>query len=91
MSALNVCASCCIINFMETVFRSRGELQARVVTGLLDGFNIPSVLRSQAPSSIYPFTANGMGEYRILVAPELAEEARRIIEAEADEETGPSI
>jgi len=32
-----------------------------------------------------------MGEYRILVAPELAEEARRIIEAEADEETGPSI
>ena len=72
---------------MEVVYRSRGELEAQVVKGLLDSFGIPSVLQSQAPASVYPCVADGMGEFRILVVRELADEARRIIEAQADEET----
>ena len=72
---------------METVFRSRGELQAQIIKGLLDSFGIPSVMWSQDPGSVYAFTAEGMGEYRILVRQELADEARMIIEAEVDEET----
>ncbi len=55
--------------------------------GLLDSFGIPSALQSQAPGSVYAFTTNGMGEFRVLVTQELADEAKRIIEAEADEET----
>lgn len=74
---------------MEVVFRSRGELQAQVVKSLLDSFGIPSALQSQAPGSVYAFTTNGMGEYRILVAQEFADEARKIIEAKADEEANP--
>ena len=69
---------------MEIVYRSRGELDAQVVKGLLDSFGIPSVMQSQAPGSVYAFTADGMGEFRIMVVKELAEEARRIIEAQAD-------
>ena len=71
---------------MEIVFRSQGELQAQVVKSLLDSFNIPSVLQSQAPGSVYAFAASSMGEYCVLVTPELADEARKIIEAQADEE-----
>jgi len=69
---------------VEVVYRSRGELQAHVIKSLLDSFGIPSVMQSQAPGSIYAFTTNGMGEFRILVVKELADEARRIIEAKAD-------
>ena len=71
---------------MEVVYRSRGELEAQVVKSLLDGFGIPSVLKSQAPGSVYAITVDGMGEYRVLVTKELADEARRIIESQADEQ-----
>jgi len=70
---------------MEIVFRSQGELQAQIVKGLLDSFGIPSILQSQAPGSVYAFTTHGMGEFRVLVGHELADEARRILEAKADE------
>ena len=66
------------------VYRSRGELDAQVIKSLLDSFGIPSVIQSQAPGSVYPVTANGLGEFRVLVVKELAEEARRLIEAKAD-------
>jgi hypothetical protein len=69
---------------MEIVYRSRGELDAQVIKSLLDSFGIPSVIQSQAPGSIYAFTADGMAEFRLLVVKELAEDARRIIEAKAD-------
>ena len=69
---------------MEIVFRLHGELQAQVIKSLLDSFGIPSVIQSQAPGSVYAVTANGLGEFRVLVVKELAEEARRIIEAKAD-------
>jgi hypothetical protein len=69
---------------VEIVYRSRGELDAQVVKGLLESFGISSVIQSQAPGSVYAFTADGMGEFRIMVVKELAEEARRIIEAQAD-------
>jgi hypothetical protein len=72
---------------VEVVYRSRGELEAQVIKSLLDSFGIPSVLQSQAPGSVYALTADGMGEYRVMVVRELAGEARRIIEAQADENT----
>ncbi len=75
---------------MEVVYRSRGELDAQVIKSLLASFGIPSVMQSQAPGSVYAFTADGMGEFRILVVKELAPEARRIIEAKADEQTEAS-
>ena len=69
---------------MEIVYRSRGELEAQVIKSLLSSFDIPSTIQSQVPGSVYPLTANGAGEYRVLVVKELAGEARKIIEAQAD-------
>jgi len=69
---------------MEIVYRSRGELDAQVIKSLLDSFGIPSVLKSQAPGSVYAITVDGMGEFCVMVVKEHAEEARRIIEAKAD-------
>jgi hypothetical protein len=69
---------------VEIVYRSRGELDAQVIKSLLDSFGIPSIIQSQAPGSVYPLIADGMGEYRVLVVKELADKARKIIEAQAD-------
>jgi hypothetical protein len=69
---------------MEIVYRSRGELDAQVIKSLLDSFGIPSVVQSQIPGSVVAVTADGLGEFRVLVVKELAGEARRIIEAKSD-------
>ena len=55
-----------------------------MIKSLLDSFGIPSVLKSQAPGSVYAITVDGMGEFCVMVVKEHAEEARRIIEAKAD-------
>ena len=66
------------------VYRTQGELRARVVQGLLQASGIPSYLQSNAAGSVQPFLADGMGEYRVTVAREQADEARRIIEGKPD-------
>ena len=73
----------CIIYGMEIVYRSHGELQAQVIKSLLDSFGIPSYIQSQVPASVYAVTADGIGEYRVMVNKELADEAKKIIEAKS--------
>ena len=51
-----------------------------------------SLLSSAVPHSVFPLTVNGLGEVRISVRPEEAEEARRIIESHRTElETGQVV
>jgi hypothetical protein len=71
-------------NDIVAVYTARGEMHAQVIKGLLDANGIPSLLQSNAVGSVYPFISDGMGEYKIMVAQAMAEEARRIIEAKAD-------
>jgi hypothetical protein len=66
------------------VYKARGELSAQIVKGLLEASGIPSLLQSNAAGSVHPFLADGMGEYKVTVAKELAEKAREIIEAQPD-------
>jgi hypothetical protein len=66
---------------VEIVYRSHGELQAQVIKSLLGSFGIPSYIQSQAPASVYAVTADGLGEYRVMVVKELADEAKKIIES----------
>ncbi|MCX6100045.1 MAG: tRNA (pseudouridine(54)-N(1))-methyltransferase TrmY [Candidatus Bipolaricaulota bacterium] len=56
-----------------------GEPKARLITGLLEDFGIPSNLLSHAVPSLYPGMMNGLGEVRIMVRPRDLERARAII------------
>ncbi len=56
-----------------------GEPKAQLIMSLLEDFDIPVNRMMQAPPSIYPMTANGMAEVRIMVHPRDLARAQRII------------
>lgn len=67
---------------MIEVYTAKGELEAQIIKGMLDSYNIPSVLRSNAASSVHSFVFDGMGEVRVMVPESFAEEATNIINSE---------
>lgn len=65
---------------MVEVYRAIGEMEARVIQSLLEGYGIPSLMESNAAGSVHAFAVDGMGEVKIMVWTSMAEKARRLIE-----------
>jgi ribonuclease-3 len=63
----------------RVVFSTTSDIEASVVTALLDSQGIASFRISGNPQAIWPLTVNALGDIRIAVAEEIAEEAERII------------
>jgi ribonuclease-3 len=63
------------------VFITSSDIEASVVIALLDSQGIPSFRASGQTHSVWPMAVSSLGEIRIAVADELAEEARRIIDS----------
>ncbi len=70
---------------LVTVFRTRSDVEASVVRGLLEAHGVPSVVASHLPQSLFPMVVNTLGEIGIAVHAEDADEARRIIETHRTE------
>jgi ribonuclease-3 len=66
---------------LTVIFRTRSEIEANVVQALLQSHGVESVRTAGAPPGMFPFTVSTLGETRVSVRDEEAEEARRIIEA----------
>ncbi len=64
---------------MVEVYRARGEAEAQVIKGLLESYDIPCLLQSNAAPSVHMFTVDGMGEVRVMVRKSMADEARELI------------
>ncbi|MEE8473017.1 MAG: DUF2007 domain-containing protein [Dehalococcoidia bacterium] len=60
----------------------QGELAANVMKSHLESEGIPVLLEYDSAGIVYGLTVDGLGQVRVLVPQELAEEARRIIEPE---------
>jgi ribonuclease-3 len=76
---------------LTIVFRSPSEIEARVVRGLLEAHGIPSLMSSDLPRSIFPLVVEGIGDVRISVRPEDADEAKRIIASHRIDVTGARV
>ena len=63
------------------VFTTSSDIEASVVMALLDSQGIPSFRASGQTHSVWPMAVSALGEIRIAVADELAEDARRIIDS----------
>ena len=75
-----------------TVFSTRSPIEADVVRGLLEANGVMPFMSSATSRSIFPFTVSELGEVRIAVHPDEAEEARRIIEGHRTElQTGQVV
>jgi ribonuclease-3 len=68
-----------------TIFSTRSPVEADVVRGLLEANGVMPVISSAIARSIFPFTVSELGEVRIAVHQDEAEEARRIIEGHRNE------
>ena len=66
---------------LVTVFRTRSDVEASVVRGLLEAHGVPSATASDVPHSLFPLTVSALGEVRISVNAGDADAARRIIES----------
>lgn len=64
---------------------SGNYLQAQIVKGRLESEGLPSLLRYEGAGLIYGVTVDGLGEARVMVPEDLAEEAKAIV---ADHEYG---
>jgi hypothetical protein len=64
----------------------QGEARANVIKSHLESEGIPVYLKYESAGIIYGIIADGIGEVRILVPKELAEEAKKIIEPQETEE-----
>jgi hypothetical protein len=73
------------------VTRVFGPFEADVITSFLGGHGIASIVRGRTAPFIYPFTVDGLAEFKVLVATTDAEKARELIAAmpSPDDEEGP--
>jgi len=76
---------------LTVVFRGPSEIEARVVRGLLETHGIPSLMSSDLPRSIFPLTVDGIGDVRVSVRSQDADEAQRIISSHRMEMTGARV
>jgi hypothetical protein len=67
----------------EVISRVHGQAIAHVIKSHLESEGIPVVLEYESAGMLYGITVDGIGEVRILVPKEFAEEARRIIEPQS--------
>jgi len=67
---------------MVEVYHARNEMEAQVIKGLLESYDIPCFMKSNAAPSVHTFTMDGMGEVRIMVLESLAARARELIKKE---------
>ena len=61
------------------VYRSASEMEAQVIKSLLESYEIPSLLQSNAAPSVHMFTVDGMGEVKVMVLSSMAASARELI------------
>jgi len=73
------------------IFTTHSQVEANLVRGLLDSHDIPAMLTAEGPRA-FPIPASGLGEIRIAVREEQAEEATRLIESyQREEPQGPRV
>jgi hypothetical protein len=71
---------------MTLVYRTAGLLQAEVVKGRLESAGIPVMLDYESLGRVMGITVDGLGEVRILVPTERAEDARQLLEYNASDQ-----
>jgi len=67
------------------VFTTTSDIEASVVMALLDSHGIASFRISGNPQAIWPMAVNALGDIRIAVAGDAAEDAQRIIESHRED------
>ena len=64
----------------KVIFRTWDDTEAELIRSLMESYGIPCSVISDVTHSVLPLTVNGLGEIRLSVPVEAAEEAEQILE-----------
>lgn len=64
------------------VYKASSEMEAQVIKGLLESYEIPCFLKSHAAPSVHMFTVDGMGEVKVMVLDSMADRAKKLIKSD---------
>jgi hypothetical protein len=67
---------------LVTVHTASGQLQAQVIKTKLESAAIPALLDYESAGVVLGITVDGLGEVRVMVPEDLAEEARALLAEE---------
>ena len=73
---------------LTVVFRSRSDIEASIVQGLLESHGIDAIRSAGPPPGVFAFTTGPFGETRVSVREEEAEAAVRLIDSHRAEVGG---
>src|SRR4051812_30137409 len=76
---------------LVVIFRTQSDVEASIVRGLLEAHGIPSVFASDVPHNVFPLNVAELGEVRVSVRSEDAEEARHVIDGHRTETAAPVV
>lgn len=76
---------------LVVIFRTHSDIEASIVRGLLETHGIPSIASSDVPHSVFPLAIDGLGEVRVSVPAEAADEAQRVIKSHQVAEAGGKV
>lgn len=65
---------------LKEVQKVWGDAEAEVIKSYLESNGIPCIFRGRMAQSVYPLTADGLGEIKILVSEEDYELAKKLLE-----------
>ncbi len=57
-------------------------MEAQVIKSLLESYEIPCFLKSNAAPSVHMFTIHGMGEVKVMVLDSIADRAKNLIKSD---------
>lgn len=72
--------------FLKELVVVEGLMEAEIIKGKLESFEIPCVLKFESAGRLYGITMNGLGKVRVMVAAGHLERAMEILDSETDEE-----
>lgn len=73
---------------MTLVYRAAGMLQAEVIKGRLESAGIPVMLDYESLGRVIGITIDGLGEVRVLVPNDRAEDALQLLGASPSDQVG---
>jgi ribonuclease-3 len=79
------------MNGLVVIFRTHSDVEASIVRGLLEANGVMSIVSSTVSHSVFPLTVSELGEVRISVRADEADEAQRIIEDHRTELTNGRV
>ena len=71
---------------LEVIYRAYGMLQAEAIKGRLEASGIPAVLDFESIGQTFGIAVDGLGEVRVLVPTERADEARELLQVSSEDE-----